>query len=319
MDALPERHTKLLLAYGLIMAVAWALVTLSTNVKAVELVIAALLQGLAGVMLWFWRPGTRSTRRFMLGTAALVASVALMRDASGSTPGVSVLDLLPMMLAAARSSRRELVFAWVLSAVAMCLPVVAVGGARYPTVGLRGVTLLLLVGIVVAATVMALVSELSNEQRRQRELVEDARTQLATEDALRQVATLVASGAPATELFSEVSQQLARIAGASMGAVVRFSEDLNVGEMVGAWRWDRRILSGRKIDLRASRAPPRPSRPRSSCGAGCGAQPVPCSRRARRSRSAFRRGSSASPSWWRWRSPTPTTSLSSSSTPRSTR
>jgi diguanylate cyclase (GGDEF)-like protein len=246
---LAKRHTKILAAYGLILGVTWLLVAMSIRTRALELLVAGVLQLLVGLVIWTWSPSRPSTRRFILASTGLVISVALMRDASGSDSGVSVLDLLPLMLAAGRANRRELVWAWMVSAVALYLPELVIGAPRYPAVALRGVSLLLLVGIVVGATVLRLVSELSTEKERERELTEEARTQLATEDALRQVATLVAAGAPATELFSEVSRQLATIAGASMGAVVRFSDDLAIGEMVGAWRADRRVLSGRKVDL----------------------------------------------------------------------
>jgi hypothetical protein len=194
---LAKRHTKILAAYGLILGVTWLLVAMSIRTRALELLVAGVLQLLVGLVIWTWSPSRPSTRRFILASTGLVISVALMRDASGSDSGVSVLDLLPLMLAAGRANRRELVWAWMVSAVALYLPELVIGAPRYPAVALRGVSLLLLVGIVVGATVLRLVSELSTEKERERELTEEARTQLATEDALRQVATLVAGGGPA--------------------------------------------------------------------------------------------------------------------------
>jgi diguanylate cyclase (GGDEF)-like protein len=244
-----DRPTKYFLPYVVIFAATWALTAMARIHRPVELIIAAVLQLFVGAMVWAWRPERPSTPRFVIGTVALVASVGLMRDASGQNPGVAVLVLLPIVFAAVRSRRGELIFAVADSALMLYVPAIFIRGSQYPLSSLTGDTLTLLVGIAIGSTVLFLVSRLDAGQVRQREMTEDARGQLVTEDALRQVATLVAAGAPPAELFSEVSLQLARVAGASMGAVVRYDHELGIGEMVGGWRFDRVILSGRKYDL----------------------------------------------------------------------
>jgi diguanylate cyclase (GGDEF)-like protein len=246
----PDRHPQYLLLYTVIFAATWGLLGLSAHLKPVELIVAGVLQLATGVSLWTWRrTGVASTRRFMLGTAALMASVGLLRDGSGYDPGFAVLVLCPVMLAATRANRVELIFAWVAAALTLYLPEIIVGAPHYPAWSLVDVTITLLVGIVLGATVLALVRELSEGHERQEQLIDEARTQLLTEDALRRVATLVAAGAPSAELFSAVSMQLARVAGASIGAVVRFQPDSSIGELVGGWRADTKVFSGRKVDL----------------------------------------------------------------------
>ncbi len=249
MRALSERHTRYLIPYVAVFGAVWLLVGFSGPDKPGELIIAAALQVGVAALAWAWS-GANSTPRFMLGTAALGASLALLRDASAANPAVVALLVLPTLLAATRANRIELTFSLVVSAVVLYLPELIIGGPEYPGAALRSETVTLLVALVIGATVLRLVNRLLAGEEHARQLAEEAQRQLATEDALRRVATIVAAGAQPAELFSEVSQQLAEVAGASIGAVVRFEPDDVVGEMVGGWQAGRgAVLSGLRIDL----------------------------------------------------------------------
>ena len=244
-----DRSAPYVLPYVATVIATWALLSLASRTQWIELVVAALLQLFVGALLWLWHPGHPSSLRFMTAAGALVLSVALIRDASGSNPGVSALVLLPVVVAALRASPRELIFALAAAAAALYVPELVIGGDHYPTTALRGATITVLVGAAIGTTVLSLVREMADGQERQRRLREEAQEQLVTQDALRRVATLVAAGAPATEVFAEVSEELARIAGASMGAVVRFDSELDNGELVGRWRADGRVTVPRRVDL----------------------------------------------------------------------
>lgn len=249
-----ERHTDYLIPYTVVLAVTWAMLSLSTQLRLAELVIALILQLAVAGLLWTWQRGASGGWRFLAGTVALDASIGFMRDATGVNPGVAVLVLMPVLLAAGRASRRELSFALVLAALILYVPEIYPGGAQYPASALRPATMALVVGVLIGEVVLRLVQALLDGQARQRQLTVEARGQLATEDALRRVATLVAAGAPAAELFCEVSVELARIAGSSMGAVIRFDRELNLGTLVGGWRSDRPITMGRQWDLQGETA-----------------------------------------------------------------
>ncbi len=236
------RHTDYLLPYVLVFAVTWAMLGLSTTLRPAELAAALILQLFVAGLLWTWPLDQPRSRRFVLGTVALDASLAFMRHATGVNPGVGILVLMPALLAASRASRRELSFGLLAGALVLYLPELYPGGPAYPPSALRPATMALVLGVVMGEVVLRLVRALSEGQA-------IARSQLATEDALRRVATYVAAGAPATELFAEVSQQLALVAGASMGAVIRFDRELGVGTLLGGWRTDRPVTLGRQWDL----------------------------------------------------------------------
>jgi diguanylate cyclase (GGDEF)-like protein len=249
-----QRHTDYLIPFLAVFALTWAMLGLSTDLRLGELLAALALQAFVTALLWTWKPGRRGTGRFILATVALDVSIGLMRDASGVNPGVAILLLMPALLAAGRASRGELTFALVAVALVLYVPEIFPAGDQYPASALRPVTMELMLGVMMGEVVLRLVRALSAGQELQRQMMLEARSQLATEDALRQVATCVAMGAPAAQLFTEVSQQLARIAGSSMGAVIRFDQELNLGTLVGGWRADGSVTMGRQWDLRGETA-----------------------------------------------------------------
>jgi diguanylate cyclase (GGDEF)-like protein len=244
-----KRHTDYLVPYAAVCVVTWAMLSLSTDLRLGELVVALVLQLGVAVLLGSWERSRLGRGRFLISTIALDISIGFMRDATGVNPGVGLLVLMPALLAAGRASRRELGFALAAAAVVLYVPEIYPGGSQYPASAFRPATMTLVIGILMGEVVVRLVKALGAGQERQRELVLEARGQLAGEDALRQVATRVAAGAPAAELFSEVSQRLAQIAGASMGGVIRFDQELNQGTLLGGWRSDGHVTIGRQWDL----------------------------------------------------------------------
>jgi diguanylate cyclase (GGDEF)-like protein len=242
LDRHRHRHTDYLIPYVAVFVLTWALLGLSTALRPAELAAALALQLFVAGLLWSWPVDADAGGRFVVGTVALDGSLAFMRHATGVNPGVGILVLMPALLAAGRASRRELSFALLVGALVLYVPELYPGGPAYPASALRPATMALVVGVMMGEVVLRLVRALSDGQAL-------ARSQLATEDALRRVATFVAAGAPPTELFAEVSQQLARVAGASMGAVIRFDRELGVGTLVGGWRSDQPVTVGRQWDL----------------------------------------------------------------------
>ena len=76
-----------------------------------------------------------------------------------------------------------------------------------------------------------------------------ANEMLATQNALRQVATLVAGGAESGTVFDAIAEQLARLCGGTLGGVIRFDVAAGVGEIVGGWTLDGTDITGQTIDL----------------------------------------------------------------------
>jgi diguanylate cyclase (GGDEF)-like protein len=244
-----RRHSEYLIPYVGVFVLTWGLLGTSTLSRPGELVAAGVLQLFVAGLVWSWRRSETGSTRFIVGACALDVSIGLMRDASVVNPGVSILVLMPALLAAVRARRLELTFALAAAALTLYVPEIYPRGSQYPASLLRPATMDLVLGAMMGEVVLRLVRALSEGQERQRQMTLEAQSQLATEDALRHVATVVATGAPAAELFCEVSQQLARIAGSAMGAVIRFDREPNLGTLVGGWRSDRAITMGRQWDL----------------------------------------------------------------------
>jgi diguanylate cyclase (GGDEF)-like protein/PAS domain S-box-containing protein len=78
---------------------------------------------------------------------------------------------------------------------------------------------------------------------------DEATNLLAEQKALREIATLVASGARPSAVFGAVAEQLANLFDGTLGGVIRFDASAGVGEVVGGWTADGSGITGQTIDL----------------------------------------------------------------------
>lgn len=76
----------------------------------------------------------------------------------------------------------------------------------------------------------------------------------AEQRALRDVATLVASGAPPSTVFASVAEHVTRLFNGTFGGVVRFDAAAGTGEFVGAWSTDGTDVTGEQVDLAGASA-----------------------------------------------------------------
>jgi len=83
---------------------------------------------------------------------------------------------------------------------------------------------------------------------------DEASEMLASQEALRKIATLVATGAEPRAVFSAVAEQIAGLFGGTLGGVVRFDRSFGVGEIVGGWSADGSEITGQAIDLAGTSA-----------------------------------------------------------------
>ena len=87
----------------------------------------------------------------------------------------------------------------------------------------------------VYAVAVVAVSDLARRTSRRADLAEQARGRLADEQAaLRRVATLVARGMPAAEIFAAVAEEAGRLLGADLAHMLRYEPDGTV-TVVAAW------------------------------------------------------------------------------------
>ncbi len=107
--------------------------------------------------------------------AVFLVSVALLRDGVGRVVGgYGTLVLLPVIWAALRNRRLELVLAVAGAAVVQLGPLVIASGAYYPSSGWRGGALLIVIAGVLGATVLALVERVRTSERLHRLLAENS-------------------------------------------------------------------------------------------------------------------------------------------------
>jgi diguanylate cyclase (GGDEF)-like protein len=217
-----DRRLGPLVPYGACFAAVWALIGLESSIRAGEVAIALALQLIVAAGLWWRERWQDSSFATMVGMALFLASVALLRDGVGRVAGgYGSLILLPVVWAALRDRRRELVLA-VGGAIAVeLLPQILIGGTRYPASGWRTGALLLVVAAVLGATVQALVRRVRASEAEHR--------------ALSEIARLVAAGEDPSGVFNVVAEQLAQLFDAALGTVVRFDSATNTGARLGAW------------------------------------------------------------------------------------
>jgi len=143
--------------YGAAMLGVWGLIFLEAHVRLGQIGAALALQILIAAAL---ACTPRWDRRRWAGTVVIVGfltSVALLRAGVGSTAAYGSLVLLPVLWSAFRRRRAELVVGILGAAAVLFIPIVALGGARYPLSGWRTGGLLVIVAGVFGCTVLALV------------------------------------------------------------------------------------------------------------------------------------------------------------------
>ncbi|MGP0047744.1 MAG: diguanylate cyclase [Solirubrobacteraceae bacterium] len=231
-----------LIPYAACFAVTWGLIGLESQLRIGELAAAFALQVLVGVLLVELGDEEPPLWIVLAGNMAFLASVVLLRDGVGATPGYGPLLLLPVIWAALRSRRGELVFAIGGAAAVLFVPIVAIGGAHYAASEWRSGALLLVIAAVLGTAVLGLVGTVARER-------DTANQMLASQEALGQIATLVATGARPESVFRAVAEQVAVLFGGELASVIRFDGPAGVGRIVGGWTGNGKQITGQTIDL----------------------------------------------------------------------
>jgi diguanylate cyclase (GGDEF)-like protein/PAS domain S-box-containing protein len=153
----PRIAIALYVAFLVVLA---ALIPVSGHVRAAEVSIGMALQSFVILALVLDRRFRRgSTTIALAGIALYLASVAVLRDGAAAG-GFGSLVLLPVIWAALRGRRVELVSAIVGGALVFAVPQIVVGAPQYPATGWRVAVLTTMVGIVIGASVLRLVARL---------------------------------------------------------------------------------------------------------------------------------------------------------------
>lgn len=161
--------------YGACFIVVWAMIGLEPSVRWREVYAALILQVLLGVALWWRERWQQSQAASLLGMALFLLSVMLLRDGVGRVVGgYGTLVLLPVIWAALRNRRIELVAAVAGAAVVQLGPILVVGSPYYPDSGWRSGALLIVIAGVLGATVLALVERVRTSERLHRLLAENS-------------------------------------------------------------------------------------------------------------------------------------------------
>ena len=165
MTASAARRAGPLAPYGAAMAGVWGLIGLQHHTSTLQAGVALALQIAVAAALLSSR---RWDHRRWAGTVVILvflASVALLRAGVGSTPAYGSLVVLPVVWSAFRGRRAELPVAIAGAAAVLFVPILAIGGARYPNTGWAPGGLIVVIITVIGLTVLAL----ADRQRRDTE------------------------------------------------------------------------------------------------------------------------------------------------------
>jgi len=143
--------------YGVAMLGVWGLIGLEQHVRIELAGTALVLQILVAAALFSSRRWDHWRWAGIVLIGAFLASVALLRAGVGTTATYGSLVLLPAVWSGFRRRRGELVASIAGAAALMFIPIVVIGGARYPVSGWRSGGLLIVVTGVIGFTVLALV------------------------------------------------------------------------------------------------------------------------------------------------------------------
>lgn len=236
------RRLVWLVSYVACFAVTWGLIGLKSHLHVGELAAACTLQVVVGFMLVMLE--ARDPRPWVVsaGMVAFLVSIALLRDGTGVAQDYGPLLLLPVIWAALRGRPGELAVAIGGAAVVLLAPIVLIGATRYPPGGWRSGALLLVIASVLGAAVLGLVRTVARQR-------DGANEMLASQEALRRIATLVAIGAQPESVFAAVAEQVAALFGGILASVIRFDGPAGAGEIVGGWSADGNQITGETVDL----------------------------------------------------------------------
>jgi len=135
----------------------WGLIGLQRHGPIAAAVAALILQSLVGVALVMSRSWEHRRWPGIIVIVVFLTSVALLRAGVGTTAGYGSLVLVPVVWSAFRRRRAELVASIAGGAAVLFIPIVAVGGARYPVAGWSSGGLVVVLAGVIGFTVLALV------------------------------------------------------------------------------------------------------------------------------------------------------------------
>jgi diguanylate cyclase (GGDEF)-like protein/PAS domain S-box-containing protein len=153
----PRTAVALYVAFLVVLA---ALIPVSGSIRFAEVASGMALQSLVVLALVVDRRVDHGNRTIALaGIALYLASVALLRDGAAAG-GFGSLVLLPVIWAALRGRRLELVAAVVGGALVFAVPQIVVGAPQYASTGWRVGVLTTMVGIVIGVSVLRLVERL---------------------------------------------------------------------------------------------------------------------------------------------------------------
>jgi PAS domain S-box-containing protein len=170
-----SRRLGPLVPFGACFVVVWGMIGLERSVRWGEVLVALGLQLLVAAGLWWRERWEHSQSASLLGMAAFLVSVALLRDGVGRVVGgYGTLVLLPVIWAALRNRRLELMLAVLGAAVVQLGPLVVVSGSYYPSSGWRGGALLIVIAGVLGATALTLVERVGTSERLHRLLAENS-------------------------------------------------------------------------------------------------------------------------------------------------
>jgi len=169
-----SRRFAPIVTYGASFAVTWGLLGLEPRLRVVDIAVAFVLQVVVGLLLFWVHRWDQRRWLGVVGATVFLVSVALLRQGVGQTAGYSSLMLLPVFWAAVRSRRFELGWALACAAVLLFAPIVAIGGAHYPSTGWRTGALWMVIAAGLGIAVLALVDALRSSNQRHRLLAENS-------------------------------------------------------------------------------------------------------------------------------------------------
>lgn len=249
-----SRKRAALTAYGLCLLLVVVLLATQSPVRWPEAGVALALQACVALMLAVPPPPRwRLTPALAVSNVVVyLLSVALLRDAAGTTSGFGPLVLLPVMWATLRARRVEFIVSVVGVAAVYVLPEFVIGGHHYPPGTWRAGLLFVTVSAVVGMSVLRLVERVGTLLERLASLARtDELTGLANrrswDEALGQaLVTAQRSGRPLTvalvdlDDFKAVNDSVGHLAADRMlrAIAAQWRECLRGGDTLARWGGD---------------------------------------------------------------------------------
>ena len=160
------RRSSILIPYWVCFALVLALLPIDAQDYGVEVFVAIAIQLAVGIAVTRGQYHPLGRWVAFAGIAAYLLSVALLREGVGSAGGYGSLALLPVMWAALHNRRSELWFSVFGVAAVYMVPLILVGGEKYPQSGWRSGTLITVIAASLGSGVAYLVAQLQAEADR---------------------------------------------------------------------------------------------------------------------------------------------------------